>query len=355
MEPRALDAEFALTIEKPAEAEQPPAPALAKSGSRKLLVRRKKPSPESAPAPYIEPPSPGQQALLARRIKPGETIELQTGRRASLRDDAPPDLSPESVAAAKGALRGPKYDAYARRPAQPLAGPQATLDATSVVLQSSPGVIADRVVRLTNTGSANLFFEWRRVAVDAGVGSSAAAATPSVFFLSQRSGVALPGQTVPFTFSFASPRPAIHTDGWELHVTPPLPTPPPRLSLRGVCVETDERSLQRQTLAAALARRQVREAVRDIVARDVVDAVVAAIAAGGEVATSVPGASDVRAVQTALAALGFYGGAASGDVDGATAAAVSAFQAASQLDVTATPAARSCSRGSRPAPTACSR
>ena len=111
MEPRALDAEFALTIEKPAEAEQPPAPALAKSGSRKLLVRRKKPSPESAPAPYIEPPSPGQQALLARRIKPGETIELQTGRRASLRDDAPPDLSPESVAAAKGALRGPKYDA----------------------------------------------------------------------------------------------------------------------------------------------------------------------------------------------------------------------------------------------------
>ena len=108
---RALDAEFALTIEKPAEMEQPPAPALAKSGSRKLLVRRKKPSPESAPAPYIEPPSPGQQALLARRIKPGETIELQTGRRASLRDDAPPDLSPESVAAAKGALRGPKYDA----------------------------------------------------------------------------------------------------------------------------------------------------------------------------------------------------------------------------------------------------
>ena len=111
MEPRALDAEFALTIEKPAEAEPPPAPALAKSGSRKLLVRRKKPSPESAPAPYIEPPSPGQQALLARRIKPGQTIELQTGRRASLRDDAPPDLSPESVAAAKGALRGPKYDA----------------------------------------------------------------------------------------------------------------------------------------------------------------------------------------------------------------------------------------------------
>ena len=73
---RALAAEFALTIEKPAEAEQPPAPALAKSGSRKLLVRRKKPSPESAPAPYIEPPSPGQQALLAVALSPALQLHV---------------------------------------------------------------------------------------------------------------------------------------------------------------------------------------------------------------------------------------------------------------------------------------
>jgi len=161
---------------------------------------------------------------------------------------------------------------------------------------------ASTVLTVTSTGTAAVYYSWTNSAEHSGrkgderdeeeeeegrgEGStsspqtpqqqqaSSAATVPTVaqFYLRDRTGVILPGETREFVFSFRSPAAGIYADMWQMATIPPLPAmsmrhhtcDPVEVSLRGVAVpqELGQAEVARLRLEAGMARRERDRQVR---------------------------------------------------------------------------------------------
>lgn len=86
-------------------------------------------------------------------------------------------------------------------------GPAVLLDKKHLAFESSPRLSVERVVKMINTGTTALTYEWMRRKPPCQLGTITAASAHEVFYISNPAGQLLPGAAVHIQFSFRSVKP----------------------------------------------------------------------------------------------------------------------------------------------------
>eukprot|EP00899_Mesostigma_viride_P006106 jgi/Mesvir1/15497/Mv20028-RA.1 len=231
--------------------------------------------------------------------------------RMLARKTAEDDVREASMAAAEAeALRAAAANVQVQ-------GPSITLSTHRLCLTCPANGLSRGVVELHNSGSTALFYQWQRLQwteADAAPkpdkpakgassqggsrGPSSQGARPSpiqtrpnpdagardkeataalqetmealsaghYFYLSNQSGMVLPGDSVLFSFTFKSPSAGMFMEKWALTTEPALKgNVQPTLLLKGVALPEDNTKLRRRQLDASLRHKEMMHAVEDVI------------------------------------------------------------------------------------------
>ena len=143
-------------------------------------------------------------------------------------------------------------------------GPHCELGAERINATSVAGTSTRVSTTIVNTGSTALFYSFareepRRLPHAKGNGAD-------VFFLADREGSVMPGETREIVWTFKAPAAGVYLDKWRLETRPRLRSgPKPPVSLRGVATVEDPNSFPRRAIAAELARKEMVAKVRQAV------------------------------------------------------------------------------------------
>ncbi|CAE7666388.1 Mycbpap [Symbiodinium microadriaticum] len=158
----------------------------------------------------------------------------------------------------------------------PIEGPNAEVTPARLHFQAEAKTTCTRTIRLRNTGSAAIQFEWVQNAPQQGFQESLLPQDPSQHFTChQTSGRVLPGEDVQTMFSFTSPAPGTFQSSWHLQTYPQLFEPIAELAMNGSATISDVHWERRQALQAHMVKEQTislaSELAEDIVASAVTD------------------------------------------------------------------------------------
>jgi len=212
-----------------------------------------------------------EEVLWSRADAPVTLADVEAVLEATRRDaweawmaERPEPAGDLSLAAPGGA----DADAGAEGPAA-VEGPHVTLDAARVAVEAPVGEAAHARVRLANTGSTALFYEWR--ARDPAPDETPRAGAGDLFFMPARGGSVLPGQEVDVWVGFRPRAPGVYAREFELLTSPWTPEPL-HVLVRGVCPAGSEAHRARDALVADLAARERAAEVASALERMVEDA-----------------------------------------------------------------------------------
>jgi len=122
---------------------------------------------------------------------------------------------------------------------------------------------------MRNSGSTAMYYEWERVEVSAGLGTTAVVDAAAQYFTPSAKGCILPNTSVAMRFTFKPVKPGIFREEWKLKLTPPMPKSLAPVLLRGVCLSAPERTQQVRTLGVDLQRRKDWFSIQDILDRHI--------------------------------------------------------------------------------------
>ena len=143
-------------------------------------------------------------------------------------------------------------------------GPHCELGAERINATSVAGTSTRVSATLVNTGTTALFYsfsraEHRRLPHAKGNGAD-------VFFLAEREGSVMPGESREIVWTFKAPAAGVYHDVWRLETRPRLRAgEKPPVTLRGVATVEDANSFPRRAIAAELARKEMVSKVRQAV------------------------------------------------------------------------------------------
>ncbi|CAE7348991.1 Smok, partial [Symbiodinium natans] len=160
--------------------------------------------------------------------------------------------------------------------AAPIEGPHAEVAPAQLHFQADVKTACTRTIRLRNTGSAAIQFEWVQNAPRQGFQESMLPQDPTQHFTChQTSGRVLPGEDVQTMFSFTSSAPGTFQSSWCLQTYPQLSEPITELAMNGSATAGDAHWERRAALQAHMVKEQTislaSELAEDIVASAVTD------------------------------------------------------------------------------------